>query len=379
MNISEFKNCSNCGACYNLCSVGAIKISDGGLFYKPVVDSSICVDCGKCVRVCPVNNELPYKEPVNAYSAVNKDAAVVAASSSGGAFSALYESVKAEGGVIYSAVYSDDFFSVKFDSSDNRDIDEFRRSKYTESLVGEVFSQIHNQLKNSRKVLFCGTPCQTAGLKNYLGKDFPSLITCDFSCGGLVSHKIYADYLHSLEKRYSSRVNDVNFRPKAFGWRIHSVKVSFDNKKSYVKQASLDPYFSAFLYGRYSIRDYCAKCVINAKHQSDIVLADFWLTKQISGEEDDDSGISLLIAMTEKGESVIKKASKSLKLKPVPLDKATYNFKTAKPKDDYISKRKEFLKAFENEGIFSAGKRMCMVSGIAAIKTRIRGAAKKLS
>ena len=51
--------CTGCGACKNVCPVGAITINENkdGFLY-PVIDETKCINCGKCKLTCPTNNNL---------------------------------------------------------------------------------------------------------------------------------------------------------------------------------------------------------------------------------------------------------------------------------------------------------------------------------
>ena len=146
-NISRFNGCSNCGACLNICPTNAIAVDNGGLFYKVGVNEKKCVDCGRCVEVCPWNNERGVQNLSAAYGGFSKDKEIVAKSSSGGIFSAVADLILKKDGVVFGAVYSKDRHSVIFGSTDEFDLDEIRRSKYTESFVGNTFSEIKNILK----------------------------------------------------------------------------------------------------------------------------------------------------------------------------------------------------------------------------------------
>ena len=128
MNISDFKQCANCGACYNICPKNAIFVKEEGLFYTPTVNSDLCVGCSLCTCVCPVNQELKVHEPIFAYGGWNKNEGIVLNSSSGGVFYGIANRVMSKGGVVFAAVYSNDFKRVEFASSDDMPIEKMLKS-----------------------------------------------------------------------------------------------------------------------------------------------------------------------------------------------------------------------------------------------------------
>lgn len=324
MNISDFQQCSNCGACYNICPKGAISVKGDGLFYAPTVDEELCIDCSLCVKVCPVNRTFEGNAPIYACAGWHKDDRIVLESSSGGMFYGIAQSVLSEGGVVFSAVYSDDYTKVEFASSDDVPLTGMLKSKYVESSVGLSFDRIRRELEKDRKVLFCGTPCQVAGLHSYLGKEFDCLITCDFACGGLPSHEIYQKYLSELENKYRSTVETVDFRPKTYGWKRYAIRVRFKNGREHIRLGTEDPYLRSFLYGKYTVRDYCLDCKFPECHASDITIADFWLHEKLSSLKHED-GISLILCNTPKGKSVIDSLRERYVISEVDVEKASYN------------------------------------------------------
>ena len=74
-----------------------------------------------------------------------------------------------------------------------------RGSKYVQSDLGGSFSQVKALLEEGTAVLFSGVPCQVDGLKRYLGKDYPNLLTCDLVCHGVPSPAVFRAYLDGLE------------------------------------------------------------------------------------------------------------------------------------------------------------------------------------
>ncbi len=367
MNISVFDKCSNCGACSNICPKGAISVRTDDYTYTLSVAEDKCIDCGVCVDVCPVNNETKNNLPIYAVAGWHKDKNVVDSSSSGGMFHALAKRTLAEGGVVFGAAYSDDCRRVEIMSTDEVSLSALQKSKYVESLVGDSFPRIKNELKKGRKVLFCGTPCQVAGLHSYLQKSYDGLVTCDFACGGVPAHSVYEEYLSMLEKRYRSSVINVDFRPKTHGWRRYAVSVDFANGKNYNRLGTEDPYLRSFLLGKYTDRDYCLECKFSDCHAADITLADFWLHKKLS-KLNNSLGISLVLCNTEKGAAAVKDLQDEFVTEELELGDACYNNKPTVTPEQKIQKHRMFKEVWVKKGIKAACHRVAPSS----LKERVK-------
>lgn len=373
-NISQFEKCSGCGACQQICPTNAIRMSDRDLFFRPEVNERKCINCGKCVGVCPVNLPQQHQHLISAWAGIHNDSAVVKSSSSGGAFSALAQTILQEGGVIYGAVFKNHFSDVVICDTDSASLEEIRKSKYVESSTENSFQEVENMLQQGRKVLYCGAPCQIAGLKRYLSTDYETLITCDFTCGGMPSHRLYREWLTMLKKKYGAEVSYVDFRPKTLGWEKHAVLVKFENEKKYHSPARLDCYFNPFLYGHYSVRDLCLECPFSDNHYADIILADFWKHKDFAGFEKPGNGISLVLAGTHKGECLLKQAARYMKIQPLDLEKASYNIRKTEYVAETMVKRDSFWEAHEKHGLRGAFRTMCMPSLKKQWETRVKSA-----
>lgn len=352
MNISMFKDCANCGACYNTCSENAISVKKDELFYRPIVDSKKCVNCGMCVKVCPVNQNIVGQNAISAYAGWHKDDKIVMESSSGGAFFGLAQSILKVGGIVYGASYSNDCKTVEFKSTDDVILRQLQKSKYVESLVEFSFKDVQKNLNDGRRVLFCGTPCQVAGLKMFLKKESELLITCDFACGGLPSHKIYEDYVSWMEKKSHSEISHIDFRPKTYGWRRYAVRAQFRNGREYNRLGVEDPFVRSFLYGKYNVRDYCLKCKFSDHHVSDITIADFWLFKELSNFDDSQNGISLLLCNTSKGENAVSSIKDDYLLRELDVKTASYNNKIVNTSEENFKKHEEFLTMYQDKGLY---------------------------
>lgn len=352
-NISEFDKCANCGACLNVCPVNAISIIEDGYYYMPYVNADLCINCGKCACVCPVNVRKSAQNLIGAYGGFYLDDKVISESSSGGAFYAIAQIILKKGGIVFGAVFSEDSKKIVFGNTDDVALDKIQKSKYVESNVYFTFRTVKEILKTGRYVLFCGTPCQAAGLKRYLDKDYENLLICDFSCGGLPSHKIYKEYIDYLEKKYGSKVLSVDFRPKNFGWNVHSLLVKFQNGKKYTDLATIDPYYRGFLKSL-TKRDYCYSCDFADNHYSDIILADFWLHKKLSYLNNNNKGISLIITNSQKGEQFIEEIKPKMELVPLDIKKASYNIKNGHLDKETIGRHNDFLKSLESTDYIKA-------------------------
>jgi len=350
MNVANMTDCCNCGCCSNICPQNAIILSEDAQFYTVSVDPKSCIFCGICVKKCLQIHDSHENEVLSAFAGWNKDNQTVLRSSSGGAFHALAEAVIADGGVVFGATYSDNCKRVEICSSDEVSLERLQKSKYVESFVGQSFTRMKTELDKGRKVLFCGTPCQVSGLKSFLNKDYDRLLTLDFSCGGVPSHKVYEQYLSELSHKYKAAVTSVDFRPKTHGWKRYAVKITFSNGKVYNRLGVEDVFLRSFLYSRAIVRDSCLACKFADHHASDITLADFWLHKAIS-TLDNENGISLILCNTEKGESAFRGVEGNFEFVQLEKTKAAYNNTPNIASEQEIRKRELFMSCFDEHGL----------------------------
>ncbi|MGN1315814.1 MAG: Coenzyme F420 hydrogenase/dehydrogenase, beta subunit C-terminal domain [Acutalibacteraceae bacterium] len=306
MNITDitgFDNeCTGCSACVQICPVQAIEFekNDEGFGY-PVIKGEKCVDCQKCLKVCGIANKSTDKMPISVFSAYSKREDIRRQGSSGGVVVALSERTINNGGVVYGAVFHKGNNEIRHGSSDNFKLSELSRSKYAQSHIGNSFISVKSDLESGREVLFCGTPCQVEGLINYLGRDYGNLITVDFFCHGVPSPGLFKEMVDGFEKQENSRVENISFRDKKDGWHSLALSVSFENGKEVRIPSNDSPYYYFFL-NNYSLRKSCYSCERYKKHAADITVADYWL---VDKEKDDNNGISLVLAGTEKGKKII--------------------------------------------------------------------------
>ena len=364
------KKCTGCSACEAICPVQVIrmKLNTEG-FYEPVIDKDKCINCSKCIRTCPVDKKIGVPKKSSFYG-WNKDAKVCSESSSGGVFRALADEIIKENGIVYGAVYTDDWKEVVFGDSDHVSLKCIQKSKYTVSNPSKIYPQIKSELEKGRKVMFCGTPCQNAGLTQYLEKTYSNLLKCDFVCGGMASLRFYREHLKRLEKKYNSKIVSVDFRPKDKGWGKQRIKIQFQNKQIYIKRSHLDSYFKCFANNHVSVRETCLACEYHAFHVSDITLADFWGYKT-AGIRKNREGLSLVVGNTEEGVLQIEN-NENLNLFKLDDKYSDYAFRSKSPNLVKIRQRSEFFDLANKIGFEEAAEKLYGTSEIAHIKSFLK-------
>lgn len=298
MKICDYSYCTGCFACRSICPKNAIIVDTDKLGKTiPAIQEDKCVSCGMCQRVCPVNNPVEKNTPIRTIAAWSKNEVDVKLSSSGGVATVISRSVINNGGTIFGASSID--ATVKhIKITQQNELELIRGSKYVQSATSDVFCVVKNELKAGKKVVFIGTPCQIAGLKNFLNYSYDNLYTVDLICHGTPPVKYLEEYLECVCN--GRKWNSVSFRGKY----NYSLTAFFNNEIIYQKSSGQDLYFDAFMKGL-SFRDNCYKCQYACPDRvSDITVADFWGIDRDSLINKYDGRISLVLINTNKGKEL---------------------------------------------------------------------------
>ena len=298
------KGCTGCGACYNICPKNAItmQVDEEGFKY-PMIDKEKCINCKLCEKICPVLNKVKKEEQelTNVIAAYTKNDEERTISSSGGIFFELADIILAKKGAIVGAGYDEKFNVVHKIIYNKEDLKELQGSKYVQSATKDTYKETKKILENGIEVLYVGTPCQIAGLKSFLQKDYDNLYTCDLICHGVPSPKVWQKYL----SEYNGKIQNCYFRNKDNGWNCFSMKILFDNNKFKRFKMTKDDFIRLFL-NNYTLRPSCYDCKFSKIPRiADISLGDFWGVEGKYAEFNDDKGTSLILVNSEKGQELL--------------------------------------------------------------------------
>lgn len=299
-------DCTGCTACKAICPVQCITMhTDEEGFWYPV-SSDACVNCGRCEKVCPVNNSdktANYSEQ-NAYACLTKDDKIWKRSASGGAFSEICLAWGDDKTIIVGAAW--DGFKVHHVCVEGvYNITQLCKSKYIASYPENTFREIRDYLRQGRKVIFCGVPCQVAGLRSFLSKDYENLLTIDLICHGVGSPKVFESAIQVIEEQIGEKIDSYEFRAKRKQFELEYL--SSVKKGHQTKYLISDPYMQLFLHQN-CLRPSCGRnCKFrNKNRQGDLTIADFkGLTKvfpQLLGTKHNYSSI---VSNSEKGNGII--------------------------------------------------------------------------
>lgn len=313
MEICKLSDCTGCWACINSCSHDAISMQEGKLGHLyPHVDSEKCIDCGLCSKVCPVNYPQKVFKPKTVYAGWDKNEKEYNTSTSGGAASAFSRYIIRNGGVVYGCACMENVNIRHIRIEEENNISLLKGSKYVQSSIHDIYRLVRKDLLNNRIVLFIGTPCQIAGLKSYLHKEYEKLYLVDLICHGVPSLSYLKQHVYNVT--HSKEISEVKFRDSN---GKYSLTVLHQNKELYKKylwsERYKDTYLNCFMDG-FTNRDSCYNCpYAKIERVSDITIGDYWGIKD-NLPLPHPKGCSCILPITSKGCDLLNKISNDFNL-----------------------------------------------------------------
>lgn len=326
INIKNKVDCCGCNVCGDICPKNCITFNtDIEGFWYPEVDEDKCIDCHLCEKVCPNLNVEKLKrinsvEP-KCLAANHKNLEIRFDSTSGGAFTGLVENFMRHGGYVGGAVYTDDWGVKQIVTNKLEDLARLRSSKYIQSDANGFYNQIKALLNSGENVLAVGLPCQMVALRHFLKKDYDNLIIIDLICRYVNSPKIYRKYLDYLERKYNSKVVYIKAKNKELGWKNLTHKVLFKNGSTYYGTFSIDKFMKASMMSNCLSRPSCYECKFKGfPRYADISLGDYWTSAKDKSYLDDNTGTSVIMVNSKKGETFFNANKKKFRYEDVSFE-----------------------------------------------------------
>lgn len=319
------EQCTGCEACANVCAHDAIAMQADELgFLRPVIDADRCVNCGRCTQICPPLQPVALRRPVEVLAAYSKDADERRTSASGGAASVLGRVTLQSGGVVYGCCQTScaDIGHIRVDRPE--DLARLKGSKYVQSRIGRTLRDVRADLKRGVPVLFTGTPCQVAGLRRFLGKDYANLTAVDLICHGVPSPRMLCDDIVALTGDGKDlRDVRVDFRWKTRSAIRYGIQVRRSGKVVRRKAFPYDPYITAFMTSL-AFREGCHRCPYSRfERTGDLTLGDFWGLGALAPTQFRiRDGVSLILVNTPAGQQLWQQAQDRFVYEPRQAEEA---------------------------------------------------------
>lgn len=336
--------CCGCGMCTDVCHKNAIRMEmdDYGFLY-PVIDSELCVNCGRCLKYCAFKKSNNGNPPIEVFAAAGNEQ-LIQHSASGGIFSTLALNLLRNGGMIAGCTmeYTDCLTPMHTIIDQENMLVKCQGSKYVQSETTGIFQKVKEALELKKKVLFSGTPCQIDALKSYIDTEkYPNLYTVDIICHGVPSIKMFQDYIAILSETVGGTITDICFRDKTNGWGYRGFvqyrkKNGKENKK--IIPVNTSSYYKLFLKSEIC-RESCYHCPYACqKRAGDLTIGDYWGIETEHPEYlqnhqlDIEKGISCILVNSERGQQLLSKYGDTIKKYPSVFEKvAKHNAQLNRP------------------------------------------------
>ena len=357
------KDCCGCGACMNVCPKNAIRMAEDEVgFVYPEIDQNLCVGCGACKKACGYQTQPLMQKSEAVYAAASNNDNFLRKSASGGAFAVLAENVLKKDGVVYGAALPLENGKLepkhlRIDTVER--LPELQGSKYVQSAIGDTYAQVKKDLLDGKSALFSGTPCQIAGLKQYLKKDYENLLTVDIICHGVPSKRFFQSFMEDYGKKLGGTITEFYFRDKSKGQGMITRSV-YKNKngerQEKVITGNLLSYVNLFLRS-FTYRKNCYSCPFaSEKRVGDLTLGDFWGFHEEYPSYDEKQGlsngkgVSCILVNTNQGKVALEQCESQFVLMTSDFEKvARHNDQLHSP-SKYSPKREQILELYQKEG-----------------------------
>lgn len=353
------KQCCGCGICVDVCPSNCITMTPKTLgSLVAVAEPKRCIQCGRCERYCPIR-QYPGRTKhyeKQAYAGYCKDPELRNMGSSGGIAPLIASSLYDKGYAVYGAAFSENNCLRHICVNKPEDLRKIAKSKYLQSCMEGVYTEIREKLKLDQEVLFIGTPCQNSALRNFIPIQYQEkLVLVDFFCHGVPSQRFFDECLAFEDASAGATTISYQFRakPKRAASPHYFERTAIYNS---IEKKTTKLYFNSLFYAAFqkyiTLRESCYNCKFSdSKRASDITVGDFHEIDEYIPGIDRFKGVSRIIVNTEKGKEIFNSICDRLWIYELDMEKLQKNGhgfgqQTARPKA-----RDNFVALYEKEGI----------------------------
>ena len=308
IKLADKESCTACGACAFVCAKNCITMieDEHGSVY-PSLDSTNCVECGRCQKTCPILSPLDVNTPQIAYSAWSSDEKERETSASGGIAAEIYKKAVSEGCDIAGAVQQDDFRVVMQLSSDEKAIMKFKNSKYVFSEAWHVYQEIKQSLKADKNVVFIGLPCQVAALRKIF-RENEKILFVEVVCHGTAPFSYLKQHIEHIEHTKNEKAIRMSFRdPDTYTYTYTFTLYNKDGKRFYAEVPRKTDTYQYAYHSTISYRENCYHCHFAREQRiADITLSDYKGLGRMAPCSYGETNVSCILVNTEKGKKFIK-------------------------------------------------------------------------
>ena len=223
--------------------------------------------------------------------------------------------------------------------------------------MGNIFRDVKNALDDKKEVLFSGCPCQIAGLKSFLGRDYDNLYLVDLLCGNSPSETFFKSY---IEEEFGDDIKSYEFRHKEATWRADCEKINIKSGECHIRTGIENDAYQSVYHDHTMCPPHCENCMFHSiPRYGDLSIGDFWGISKYKTDLDTSLGVSVILVNNDKGDRLLSSISKNdiALLEQIPIDWIGGNGYLNKNSSNFISPFRDlFYKEFLKNGFHAAVK-----------------------
>lgn len=348
--------CSGCGACEAACPENAIRLEmDKKGFWHPVFDPVKCSECDWCINACPKKGRRQLVQYASGDLPKIYVGEVLSEDGNYDAYSGFFRelahfALSERHGVVFGSRLNENLEPVLSWTREESETAAFAEQRFLISRKTQAFRKVKEFLEQGEFVLFAGIPCECAGLKSYLNRNYTKLFVCEFLCHSTVSEKLFHKYTDFLSEKQGAPMEKLyfgNFPAKSMA-ASKTIVSHYKGGGRVERKYNASPYYQ-MIEQQLPANEACSNCSYNIKKKvGDITIGE--LRNLMRGEVPKEwKNYSIIMANTEKGRRVLTRLEEKASLVETDYDtllRYQYKKNAALPKE-----RADLFKRLDKESM----------------------------